>query len=193
MKRTLLTMGSVLTLSGVLFGCQPDNAAYDKNRDGMRNVTFRTADQNDRNFTNDPGTPDNVNNNMAQDRSQGRPGYGQERRLAQRIAQRADAVPGVDRAHAIVSRNNVAVGVVPENAGTNNEDVEKKVRAAIKPITGDRRVYVTSDTRYVNRITTAETNFNAGRRGMREAGADITGIIDDLANALKRPFENNDR
>lgn len=186
-------MGSVLTLSGVLFGCQPDNAAYDNNRDGMRNVTFRTADQNDRNFTNDPGTPDNVNNNMAQDRSQGRPGYGQERRLAQRIAQRADAVPGVDRAHAIVSRNNVAVGVVPENAGTNNEDVEKKVRDAIKPITGDRQVYVTSDTRYVNRITTAETNFNAGRRGMREAGADITGIIDDLANALKRPFENNDR
>lgn len=134
---------------------------------------------------NTPGTDLNATD-------QGNRIYGQERSLAKKIADRANSVPGVDQAHAVVSRKNVAIGAVPEDADANRTDLENKIRSAVKPLTSGKKVYVTTDDRYVNRITTAETNFNAGK-GMREVGADISGIINDLARALQRPFQNNSK
>ncbi|RYL93891.1 sporulation protein [Sporolactobacillus sp. THM7-4] len=189
MKKTILTLGTALALSGVLTGCNADRGAYNNNPNAPRNVTYRTDDRYNPDYTNrqatdyrNPGTVrnDNVNNGMRTNRS-----------LAKRIADRANRVAGVDRTHVVVTPGRVLIGLDLAK-GVKKTNVDQDVRSAVRPLTGNRDVYVSSDIKLVRRITNVETNVNAGA-GTREVRSDITGIIDDLSNAIKRPFQNNSK
>mgnify|MGYP000331143293 CR=1 FL=1 len=184
MKKTLLGMGAALTLSGMLVGCGTyDNAATNRSNPqrAQQNVNYQpNAAQPP---AGQPTTPDNAGMSQPTGR------YNADRRLARRVAAKADTVKGVDRAHVVVNGKNVLVGAVADK-NTDRKQLGNQVKAAVRPLVGNRDVYVTTDRRYLNRITALEPNFNAGR-GMREVSTDITGIIDDLSNALKRPFQNN--
>lgn len=183
MKKAILALSAALAIGGILPGCGAGNAAYN-NPNTPRNVTYRNNPN-----TAYPYQPENVN--MDTNR-QDRTNYPNERRLAKKIADRANTVKGVGSAYAVVSRNNVLVGAVPANTHANNSGLASKVRDAIKPLAGNRTVYVTTDNRYIQRIKTDAANFNAGK-GTREVRSDIVGIIDDLSRALKRPFQNNSK
>ncbi|WP_010630320.1 YhcN/YlaJ family sporulation lipoprotein [Sporolactobacillus vineae] len=187
MKRAVLALSAVLTFGSILPGCGYGNAAYN-NPNPPRNVSY----QPNPNMTNpgNPYVPNNVTNENY--RVAGQNNYRSDRRLVKKIADLANGVPGVSRAYTVVNANNVAVGVVPEKGQKNLQTLRKKVTDTVKPEAGNRTVYVTTDRRYLGRVQTAAANFNAGK-GLREVRTDITGIIDDLANALKRPFQNNSK
>ncbi|GAY78397.1 YhcN/YlaJ family sporulation lipoprotein [Sporolactobacillus inulinus] len=185
MKKAVLKLGTVLSLGAFLAGCQADNAANNNPNVAPRDVNYRTG------YNNPNTAPDYTNFNNPNGPRANQMNYGDQRRLAKRIADRAASVDGVDQAHVLVTGNTVAIGAVPEK----NDDVanlRKQIRLQVKPLAGDREVLVSTDDRYVKRITATEADFNAGK-GTREVRSDIVGIIDDLTNAVKRPFENNSR
>lgn len=184
MKKAVLALSAILTIGGILPGCGAYNSAYN-NPNAPRNVTYR----------NNPNTTYPVNpnyNTTEQTYRTDRNGYRNDRLLAKKIADKANAVSGVSNAYVVVNNGNVLVGIVPDKTVTNTGALTNKVKAAVRPLTGNRTIYVTTDNRYIQRIRRAATNFNTGK-GMREVSADITGIIDDLARALKRPFQNNSK
>nr|WP_290443477.1 YhcN/YlaJ family sporulation lipoprotein [Sporolactobacillus kofuensis] len=199
-----MKLGTVLTLSAFLAGCQADNAAY--NRPGTpRDVNYRTGynnpngtgynNPNGMGYNNPnangvpPTSPDYTNFN-GNGNQINRVSYTDQKRLAKRIADRANSVKGIKEAHVIVTGNNVAIGAIPEKGQNNYANLRKKVRLAVLPLAGDREVLVSTDKRYVKRITATEANFNAGK-ATREVRSDIVGIMDDLSKAIKRPFQNN--
>jgi YhcN/YlaJ family sporulation lipoprotein len=183
----VLALSAVLTFGSILPGCGYGNAA-DNNPNPPRNVTYQTNP----NATNpgNPYVPNNVTNENY--RMAGQNGYRSDQRLAKKIADVANGVPGVSRAYTVVNANNVAVGIVPEKGQKNLRALRDKVTNTVKPEAGNRTVYVTTDRRYLGRVERASANFNTGK-GLNEVRTDITGIIDDLAHALKRPFQNNSK
>lgn len=198
MKKTLLTLCSALFLSGMLAGCNwdDDNNANNDNRQ-PRNVTYRADDQADRNERNGDGLnlvgPDNADN--AGDVNRNGTTANQDRGLSKKIADRANKVDGVDRAHVVATDDRVLIGLDrAEAAGDNNANLDEEVRSAVQPLAGDRDVYVSSDENLVKRITDVEADLNTnGNEGANEVRSDVLGIIDDLTKAIRRPFENNER
>ncbi|EST13679.1 YhcN/YlaJ family sporulation lipoprotein [Sporolactobacillus laevolacticus] len=186
MKKVIMTLGTVLTMSGLLAGCGANNAAYNRPT-APRNVNYQTGYNYPYNNPNAVPAPNytGYNNNQVNQMS-----YQDERDLAKRIANRADSVSGVKKAHVLVNGNTVVVGAIPESGVTDKANLRKKVRLAVLPLAGNRQVLVSTDKRYLKRITATETTFNAGK-ATREARSDVVGIINDLSKALKRPFQNN--
>lgn len=213
LKKVISALGIALAVSGILSGCRADHAAY-YNPNAPRDVNYRVDNRYNPNAANpnvanpnatnpnaaNPNTSNpNVTNpnptgftNMDQTNPYNRPGYKSDQSLAKKIADRANAVGGIARAHVVVTRDNVAIGAIPERGRTDMANLRKKIQSAVQPLVGNRTVYVSTDNRYVQRITAAETNFNAGK-GAREVRSDIVGIIDDLSRAVKRPFQNNSK
>ncbi|MCL1630500.1 YhcN/YlaJ family sporulation lipoprotein [Sporolactobacillus sp. CPB3-1] len=188
MKKAMIKLGTVLSLSALLAGCQagPNNAAYQR-PNAPRDVTYRTNNTN-------PNVPDytNLNDNNANTNQINQVSDKDQRKLAKRIADRAASVDGVDKAHVLVTGNSVAIGAVPDKGQTDRANLRKKIRLSVLPLAGNREVLVSTDNRYVKRITAAETPINAGK-ATQEVRSDVVGIINDLANAVKRPFQNNSK
>lgn len=187
LKRAVLALGTVLTFGSILPGCGYGNAAYN-NPNPPRNISYQPGPYGTNPYSANPNVPNTITNENY--RTAGQNAYRSDRHLAKKIADLANGVPGVSRAYAVVNVNNVAVGIVPEKGQKDLQALREKVTDTVKPESGNRTVYVTTDRQYLGRVQTAAANFNAGK-GVREARADITGIIDDLARALKRPFQNN--
>lgn len=192
LKKTMLKLGTVLTFSALLAGCQADNAANNR-PNAPRDVNYRTGYNNPNSNAIPPTSPDYTNlNNGTGNNQVNQMSYGDQKRLAKTIADRASSVKGVDEAHVLVNGNTVAIGAVPEKGETNRANLRKRVRLEVLPIAGDREVLVSTDNRYVKRITATEANFNTNKAA-REVRSDIEGIVKDLSNAVQRPFENNSR
>lgn len=185
-------LGIALAVSGILSGCRADNAAY-YNPNAPRDVNYRMDNRYNPNAAVNPNpvTPAPTDfTNTNQTNPYDRVGYKSDRSLAKRIADKANTVNGIAQTHVVVTNANVVIGAVPDRGRTDTAKLRKEITSAVQPLAGNRTVYVSTDNRYVQRITAAETNFNAGK-GMREVSADIVGIIDDLSRAVKRPFQNN--
>ncbi|MFT8318376.1 MAG: YhcN/YlaJ family sporulation lipoprotein [Sporolactobacillus sp.] len=183
MKKTVLALGAALTMSGVLAGCGSNNAAYE-NPNGTQNVTYRTHS------TAPNSTMPNAGNQINQVPTTYQ--MNSDKRLSKRIADQAAAVNGVKRAHVVVNNNNVLIGLEADQSVNRLGALRKSVHDAVKPLARHRHVYITTDRRYVTKITNLETRFNAGK-GMNEFRSDVVGIINDLSNAVKRPFQNNSK
>lgn len=198
-------------MTGVLAGCGANNdrnAAFDNNGQNMRDVgyyTDRNADYNDvtrRNGRNMQNT-DNFNNRVARDNDLGfndnnninnnNMAYDptNDQRDARRIARAVGKIDGVRHANVVVYNNNVLIGVTAEN----NQDLSQlrdRVSNRAKSITPNKQVRVATDRKTVNRITNVNNRIiNAGGNVTNEVGSDITGILNDLGNAIQRPFQNN--
>lgn len=186
MKRAVLALGAVLTFGSIIPGCGYGNAANTPNP--PRNISYQTGPYGTGPYSASPNVPNNITNNSYNMANQDV--YRSDRRLAKKLADLANSVAGVQHAYVVVNSNNVAVGIVPEKGQKNLPALRKQVTDTVTPAAGNRTVYVTTDRRYLGRVQTAALNFNAGK-GLKEARADITGIIDDLARALKRPFQKN--
>ncbi|MFT8362001.1 MAG: YhcN/YlaJ family sporulation lipoprotein [Sporolactobacillus sp.] len=182
MKKVVMTIGAALTLGGALTGCGANSAEQTPN--APQNVTYNTN-----------STVPNSGNSYVPYYSTQQPrimqeSYTTDKSLSKQIADRAAAINGVSKAHVVTSRNNVLIGIKADRTVTNYKHLRLSVYRAVKPMANGRHVYVTTDKNYVTKITDLETRFYAGK-GLREFRTDVTGIINDLTHAAKRPFENN--
>ncbi|WP_044748441.1 YhcN/YlaJ family sporulation lipoprotein [Bacillus alveayuensis] len=121
-------------------------------------------------------------------------GVGFNQRVAERVADVAEDVPGVSQATAIVYGNDIVVGI----DATNNKDVralERKVQRIVKNREPGCNVHVTADDDINTRIQSVYTNMNnyntnrvTPRHPMRDLGTDVTDIIRDIGRTVTAPF-----
>ncbi|MDD9147681.1 YhcN/YlaJ family sporulation lipoprotein [Sporolactobacillus sp. CQH2019] len=191
MKKAMSALGIMLMATGIFSGCRADNAA-NYNPNAPRDINYRV----DRYSSNAAVTPNPITsaptnyNATTRTNPANHLNVQSDRKLAKKIANKAKTVKGIAQAHVIVTNDSVVIGAVPDRGRTDTAKLRKEIVSAVRSLAGKRSVYVSTDNRYVQRITAVEANFNAGK-GMREARADVVGIIDDLSRAVKRPFQNN--
>lgn len=115
-------------------------------------------------------------------------------RVAKRVANVVEDVPGVSRATAIVYGNDIVVGI----DGNNRKDtraLERKVHRVVTTAEPGYNVHVTSDNNLHTRIRSAYTTMNNNNtntvtpgRPVRDLGTDVTNIIRDIGRTVTAPF-----
>lgn len=131
------------------------------------------------------------NNRRGTMENRGNVGYydGTDGKLARKVSDRVKDLKGVQDARTIVYGDQIIIGVDTKN--DNDRDVDRQVRNAVRDIVQTRNVTVVSDDDDMfNRIRTVDTNLRNGN-GMDEVQSDINAILDDLGDAISRPFQNN--
>jgi spore cortex protein len=192
MKNHLLKNASKMLLIpmvilGGLSACAYNNGARNNMYDGTRPISY------DRNNVNNY---DGVRryatdyNNIATPYN----GAGFNQRVAERVEDVAEDVPGVSRATAIVYGNDIVVGI----DGTNNNDVrslEQKVQRIVESREPGCNVHVTADGDIHKRIQSVYTNmnnYNTNRvtpgHPIRDLSTDVADIIRDIGRTATVPF-----
>jgi spore cortex protein len=194
MKKHLLKNASkMLLIPTVIFGgltacAYNNNGARNNMYDGTRPTSYDRNNVNNydgvRGYTtdyNNVSTPYN--------------GVGFNQRVAERVADVAEDVPGVSRATAIVYGNDIVVGIDGTN---NNKDVralEQKVQRIVKSREPGCNVHVTADGDIHKRIQSVYANMNnydtnrvTPGHPVRDLGTDVTDIIRDIGRTATVPF-----
>ncbi len=187
---------------GFFFGTNANRAEDGINRrqspfmDGNDQVNNRNegplTDMMDRDDHDQFGNNPQNYNRRATFENRGNVGYydGTDRQLARKISERVKAIKGIRDARTIVYGNQIVVGV--NSKADNNKGIDKKVKAAIRDIAQTQNVTVVTDNKMFERIRNVDDHLRNGN-GINEVQADINGILNDLGNAISRPFQNNAR
>lgn len=186
MKSVLSGTVTALVVTGLLSGCGYNNNQGATNRPGtgMRNVGY---------YNDHPGQPNQYNMNEPVSPKKGyNDRYSSKSQQALLIRHRVNQLSGISDAQVLVSKNNVIVGVKSTRPDMSTKDVDQKVRSAVKNVVNNKRIHVVTDPSMVNRIKNVNDRLNTGSAG-NEVSSDIKGIINDLGNAAKRPFQNNSK
>lgn len=202
MNKTIASLSAALLISTTLAGCGANHRGALGNRNGIRPIGYFNGQNNvryqdrlgyNRSLNNNPnpriGNRTNYNYNGQQAKGTGhhpRKHAIQARTIAQRVA----SLKNIENTSVVVTDNDVLVGVKThdKNIGAIKNSIRKTVQGVVK----NKRIYVTANPRMYNRIQNVRNNLNAGGT-LNEVSSDVTGIINDLANAAKRPFQNNVR
>ncbi|MFC7393206.1 YhcN/YlaJ family sporulation lipoprotein [Scopulibacillus cellulosilyticus] len=192
MKKTILTLSTALMFSGALVGCAANNAAGpNPNRNNnMRNVGYYTNPARN-NVNNYPYVADRTRNDDygINDRDMR---YANQNNTATKIAKKVSRINGVEDAHVLVRGNTVIVGVNATKGSLKNPDFINDVTKTAQQYAPGKDVRVTTDRNIVKRIQNVNYRLRTGGT-WNEVSSDVTGIINDLGNAAKRPFQNNVR
>jgi YhcN/YlaJ family sporulation lipoprotein len=171
-------------------GYNNDEARNNNNMyDGTRPISYDRNNVNNYDGVRRYATDYNDYNNVA---TPHRAGFNQ--RVAERVADVAEDVPGVSRATAIVYGNDIVVGI----DGTNNKDVralEREVQRIVKSREPGCNVHVTADDDIHTRIQSVYTNMNNYNTNqvnpdhpIRDLGTDVTDIIRDIGRTVTAPI-----
>lgn len=212
-KKTSFLAVAVLA-TGVLTACGADNdngngfgnetrpiGYYSNDRDvGFNNVnndgangpiTEMMDDDNNRNDRNNLSLMNNNNNNNDNNRNlnNGNANYddGYDGQLAERIEDRVERINNVDDANVIITDDTVLVGV--DTNDQNNKNMEKNVRNAVQKLT-NKKVRVADDEDVFDRMGNVTDDLRNGS-AYDEVRSDVNNILDDLGDAVQRPFQNN--
>ncbi len=107
--------------------------------------------------------------------------------LARKIARKVENMRDVEDARVVVTGDSVLIGI--DTNDRNDRDVEPKVRNAVQKMT-DKNVRITTDEDMFTRIRDVDNDLRDGN-GFAEVQSDINAIMDDIGDALQRPFQNN--
>lgn len=161
------------------------------NSDQFQGPVTDMMDQDDQNhFRNNPQNYNRRGSMQDNENRRDRVGYydGTDGQLARQIAQRVERLDNVEDARAIVYGNQVVIGV--DTSDDNHENVDRQVRRAINDFVQTRNVTVVTDDDMVDRIRSVDTDLEDGGL-IEEVQSDINGILNDLGDALQRPFQDN--
>lgn len=207
MKTTVASLSAALLLSTALVGCGTNgnnNAANNPNTNGThgtRSIGYHPGNSNGTMNNNNPGyhnrtgyNNQNVNNNREHgynNTNQNHDMVNTHSKDAQRIADKVANMKNVEHASALVTDNDVVVGIDTRDHGV-TKNLHSKIRKSLQNKVGGKNVHVSSDPKMYNRIKNTSNSLQTGaRKGTNEVSSDVRGIINDLGNAAKRPFENN--
>jgi spore cortex protein len=206
-KKTSFLAVAVLA-TGVLAACNADNDDMLDNNYGNetrpigyysndRDVGFNNNNANDgAEFRGNGPIPDLMNNdgNRQNNRTltnnnngDARYADGYDGELAERIENRVENINYVEEAQVIVTDDSVLVGV--DTNDKNDKNVEKDVRSVVQKLT-NKQVRVANDEDSFNRMGDITDDLRNGK-AFDEVQSDVTNIVNDLGDAVQRPFQNN--
>lgn len=174
---------AAIVLSGFITGCGYSGRQGAMNTPGTRNVGYytnpATGQYNNQNLT-QRMTP-RTNQNTAFNHNQ-----------AVRISKKVAGLTNVKHAQVLVNNSTVAIGVTLSKTNVNKTTLKQQIHQVVRPMAGNKKILITTDQSVVQRMKNVNARISAGATG-REVRSDVTGIINDIANAIKRPFQNNAR
>lgn len=203
----LVFIFSALAACGYNNNATPDNNAqnydptgetqrYDTNNNGMRGMNNNDMNNGMNNGMNRGNmTGPNAADRMGRDTGMGN-GFlnptGNNRQnmdqsnVANRMQRAAERVNGVNDANVVVHRNNAIVGIDTNGEGDTNM-IENRVQQAVRNVSTNHRVHVTSDEDLNNRIQQLDTGMQNGNPA-RDMTQDAGQIIRDIGNNVTAPF-----
>ncbi|MFT8871506.1 MAG: YhcN/YlaJ family sporulation lipoprotein [Sporolactobacillus sp.] len=182
MKKTILTVGGILILSGMLGGCTANDAAEHQSQH-IQHVNYRgTSSIINQNYAGNATNSNTLSNNRFVD----------YQKHATVIADRATKTSGVNHAYVVVSMNNVLIGLQADRSVVHLKELRKAVRRSVKPIAGKRHIYVTTDARYVSQINDLQKQLTS-KRGWQNLRGNANRTVDDLARLIAHPFQHASR
>jgi spore cortex protein len=215
MKKSIFTtLSASLVLAG-LVGCQTNDEALDDRYDNStRPIGYFSND--DRNMHNDynngrgmdqgPLTDmfdlnDNreehfINTRLNNDsRGMNGPNGNVDRRnsrngdLARRIDALVERINDVEDANTVVYGDTILVAV--DTNDRNDNDVEQRVEDAVRRLAAGKTVRVVTDENMFNRIGTVNDGLRNGGT-IDDFQSDLREIMNDIGDAMKRPFDANE-
>lgn len=209
-KNIVSTFSAALILSTALVGCGANHSGALGNRNGVRPIGyFNGQNNNPRNnnprYTNDRlgyNNPTNNNGNhnlgmggngrMHNAGNQQAKGLGHNARKhkiqARTIAHRVASLKNVENVSVVVTNHDVLVGVKTHDKTTRN--LKSGIRKTVQGVVNNKTIHVATKPKMYHRIQNVSNNLHDGGT-LNEMSSDIRGIINDLGNAAKRPFQNN--
>ncbi|MGJ9382929.1 YhcN/YlaJ family sporulation lipoprotein [Salipaludibacillus sp. CF4.18] len=127
----------------------------------------------------------------------------EEGRTARQIEERVDQIDGVQDADVIISDDEVVVGIRGTNTNGNNGNngnkgnngnngnngnTESQVRSAVSDMVEDKQIHVVTDEAGAQEIHQMEGRLRGGE-AFEEVGETFNAMLDDLGDAIQRPFE----
>ncbi|QHA92738.1 YhcN/YlaJ family sporulation lipoprotein [Bacillus sp. N1-1] len=207
MRKTILTL-STMMFAGGLIGCTADNEAMDtRYNDSTRPIGYYTSEDNngdyregavtdmiDRDYEHGVKAPDEKQ--IDKRNGMNGPGYmrtddnysGYDNELSTRLAKRINKLKNVDDSRVIVYGDQIMIGV--DTNDKNDADVKDTVRSEVAKVTKQKNVSISTDEDVFGRMGDVNNRLADGD-GFEEVQTDVNGILDDIGNAAKRPFENN--
>jgi spore cortex protein len=149
----------------------------DNNRNGQNNRLLINNDTNNRNNNN----RNNTNNNNA------KYAEGYDGKLAERIERQVEGINNVDEARVIVTDDRVLVGI--DTNDRNDKNTENQVRNAVKKLT-KKQVSIADDENAFDQMGDITDDLQNGK-AFDEVQSDVNNIVNDLGDAVQRPFQNN--
>ncbi|WP_349408010.1 YhcN/YlaJ family sporulation lipoprotein [Pseudalkalibacillus sp. SCS-8] len=186
--KKFMALTSVLLLTGALTACNgDDNEALDTRYDNdTRPIGYYTNDGQNNGPMTRIADRDRDRNDLDMNEINYADDYNGSD-LARRISKKVNKMDDVDDARVVVSGDTVLIGV--DTNDRNDRNVRSEVKNAVQKMT-DKNVRVTTDEDMFTRIRDVDNDLRDGN-GFEEARSDIEAIMDDLGDALQRPFQNN--
>lgn len=174
----LKNITKVLLVPAILFGCLPA-CGYDNHNDVRTNINNRTHtysyDTNhydiSRHYANDYNTAARIN------------AFGFNQRVAQRVEDLVEDVPGVRKTTAIVYGNDIIVGIDETNQ-KNIQGLVSKVNRVVTIAEPSYKVHVTADDKIHTKIRSVYMNSTSSHPVEEDIGAQITDIIHNIDSTL---------
>ncbi|MDP4550433.1 YhcN/YlaJ family sporulation lipoprotein [Alkalihalobacillus macyae] len=207
MRKSILTL-STMMLAGGLIGCTADDEAMDtRYNDSSRPIGYYTSEDNngdyregavtdmiDRDYANGVKAPDKEQ--MDRRNGMNGPGYmrtddnysGYDNELSNRLSDRIEKLKNVDDARVIVYGDQIMIAV--DTNDRNDADVKDSVRSEVAKVTKQKNISISTDEDVFGRMGDVNNRLEDGN-GFEEVQSDVNGILNDIGNAAKRPFENN--
>ncbi|MDQ0481458.1 YhcN/YlaJ family sporulation lipoprotein [Guptibacillus hwajinpoensis] len=207
MRKSILTL-STMMLAGGLIGCTADDEAMDtRYNDSSRPIGYYTSEDNngdyregavtdmiDRDYANGVKAPDKEQ--MDRRNGMNGPGYmrtddnysGYDNELSNRLSDRIEKLKNVEDARVIVYGDQIMIAV--DTNDRNDADVKDSVRSEVAKVTKQKNISISTDEDVFGRMGDVNNRLEDGN-GFEEVQSDVNGILNDIGNAAKRPFENN--
>ncbi|HEX7064315.1 MAG TPA: YhcN/YlaJ family sporulation lipoprotein [Bacillales bacterium] len=166
-------------------GDRDDNLGYN-NGNGLNNDTDNDLGLGNDNNNNNGKIDDGDNNGMGM-----MDGDNNHERQAQAIANKLADMKSIENTSVVVTDDNVLVGIKTHDRGV-TKNLKSSVRRTVQGMVQGKDIHVATNPKMYNRIKNVSNNLQDGD-GLNEVNSDVRGIINDLGDAAKRPFQNNNR
>jgi len=193
MNKTFTLFSTGLMAVGLMTGCgmnKDNNNAMGGH--GIRNVGYHANQHRSHvmpgNNMNDNNAALNNNRNVNDVNDNG--SNTADSALSHRIASHVARLNKVNNASVFINGHTVVIGVTLDKSVRHKQGVEQSIRSTAKQMAPNKNIQVVTDRKMVNRIADVSDRLDNGTP-MKEVRSDISGIINDLGNALQRPFQNN--
>ncbi|WP_158282131.1 YhcN/YlaJ family sporulation lipoprotein [Salipaludibacillus keqinensis] len=106
---------------------------------------------------------------------------------ARKLENRIENIDGVRDCDVLINGDDVVIGI---DASGNEDRVERKVRSLASKLDDNKQVHIVTDQSGMDRINGMENQLRDGAP-FEEVGATFNEMLDDLGDALQRPFERS--
>lgn len=112
----------------------------------------------------------------------------EEGKTAQQVRNAVEKMNHVDEARVLVTDNNIIVAV--DTQGTEENQLKDKIRKQVQKVAKGRNVQVVTDEGTFTRVRNIDNDIQNGV-DRNNVDTDINNLMDDLGDAIERPFNNN--